>query len=174
MRPVPPSVRALLVLIVVVAASQLGAWLLLLILSPNHASTSSTCCILAWAALKFGGPIVGLFLAISTFIRHTRKAVDPSISGHLPHIDRQVRSMLFIGFSFLLGLTMTGLGLVMLIPAAWGASGGDMPPGYFKPSELQVERTILYAVIGTGVIGLVLLLGSLAAGVRLLLTWERR
>jgi len=172
-RPGKAIVQSLLILAAVVVGSELCAWLLTLILPANRTSNFATICMLAWAVLKFGGPIVGLFLAISSLVRNSRNPSAVMEPGGSPVIDKRKRRVLFVAIGLPVGFTLAGLGLVMIIPAVWLAGGGDMPMGYFKPSQLETQKMILYAIMGIGAVGIVLLISSLVAGVGLLLTREK-
>lgn len=64
------------------------------------------------------------------------------------------------------GIHLLALGILVIIPAAWLAGGGDRLPRPQNPSRPE----ILYVVVGIGAIGAVLLVASLVVGLVLLLT----
>lgn len=69
-----------------------------------------------------------------------------------------------------LGMMLMVFGGMMVIPAAWGAGGGDMPPGRGDPRTMQVDRVMLYAAFGIAIIGAAMQIASLIGGIVLLLT----
>lgn len=174
MRSIPPMVRALVIFAVAVLISRLIAAMLLMMLRADRTSALAGAMILIAVVMRIGGPIIGLFLAISDYRRMTRDPTKPSIIRvALSGDDRAKKTLSAMLFAFGLpaGLALMVFGLSMVIPAAWGAGGGDMPPGHGDPATMQVGWVLLYLSIGMAVVGLGLVAASLFAGIILL--WNR-
>lgn len=160
---------------VVVVILLLCARLLILNLPPDRTALLPTARILAAAVLTIGGPIIGLFLAITNYRRITGDPTKPpplsaSFAGRARMRRRRVTLFVAVGIPVGLGLML--FGGAMIIPAAWGASG-DMPPGPGNPSDMQFSRTLLYIVTGIAAAGAALLVTSLVTGIIVLLTHEK-
>jgi hypothetical protein len=170
------SIRALATFVVVTLISWSCAALLGHFLPANRTSSTATAMILAAAVLAIGGPIIGLFLAINYYRRTTRDPHKPTVIQAILN-DAQARrryALIFVAVGLSVGSSLLILGLVMLIPAAWLAGGGDRPPGSMKPSELQGPITIFRGVIAMAVGGAALMLAAAVVGVILLLTREHK
>jgi len=167
-----PILRAILIFVGVTIISWLTARLLVLLLPANRTSSFATLQILAWAVLTIGGPIIGLFLALVHCRRNMR---HPILPPPLPTFEsraqrRRRHTTLFVAVGIPVGFMLMLFFGAMVIPAAWGASGGDMPLGHGDPADMQVGRTILFVVTGMAAVGAILLITSLIVGIGLLLT----
>jgi hypothetical protein len=168
-------VRAIAIFAGVAIACWVSARLLFLGLPANRTSLAATVQLLAAAVLTIGGPIIGLFLAISHFRRSMpRNAKPPALPNVVSLADvRRRRATLFVAIGIPLGITLVLLFGSMVIPAAWLAGGGDMPAGHGNPNDMRVGQTILYVIIGLAGAGMVLLVSSLVVGIGLLLRRKR-
>jgi hypothetical protein len=165
-------VRASVIFAVILLISESCAALIWRNLPPNRTSSIAAALILTMAILEIGGPIIGLFLAISSYRRATRDPVKPTMIRTLLGGDAAERRKLlaiFVVVGISVGFSLLALGIVMVIPAAWLAGGGDRPPGPKTPQD----PTILYIVIAMAAAGAVLLAASLVVGIILLLTRKR-
>jgi hypothetical protein len=83
---------------------------------------------------------------------------------------RRKHIVIFMVVGLVVGFSLAIFGASMVIPAAWGAGGGDMPPGHGDPATMQVGQFMLYAAIGIALVGAALFVTSLIGGIVLLLT----
>jgi hypothetical protein len=170
-----PIVRAIGIFAVVAIISWLTGWLLVVHLPANRTSLFSTLLMLSSAVLAIGGPIIGLFLAISHYHRNIRDPVKlPTVPLLVDRARmRRRRATIFAVIGIPAGVALTIFFGGMVISAAWLAGGGDMPPGQGNPSDMLVGRTILYVSVGMAAAGVILSVTSLVLGIGLLLTREK-
>jgi hypothetical protein len=177
MKSLPPIVRALAIFAIVVAISWAGAGLLIHILPANRTNQTASVEILISAILEVGGPIIGLFLAVNSFIRLTRDRNKPPPLPYLasPGHPRKSRAAIFVMIGVPVGLAVMGLCGAMVIPVAWLAGGGDMPAGHGNPNDMQVGRAMLYIVFTLAGAGAILFVTALVIDISLLLRgrWNR-
>lgn len=165
MRAIPPIFRALGTFAVVALASLAGAAVINLNLPANRTSSLAAAMILGSAILMIGGPIVAVFLAVSTYLRATKIPAGPSFAV-AARAQRRRRITVLIVIGACTGGTMLGCGLLMALPAAFLAGGGDRLPGPNNPPDWA----IFHFFVDVAVVGLLLLVGSLVAGAILLMT----
>jgi len=166
--------RSIAIFTIVVVASWVTTWLIARLLPANRTSLPASLLIVATASLEIGGPIVGLFLAISHFWRNGQPRSglrpDPTIANR---VRIRNRATIFVAIGIPIGVMLIVFFGGMVIPAAWLAGGGDMPPGHGNPSGMQVGRAIFFVSIAMAAVGAILLATSLIIVIGLLLTRRR-
>lgn len=148
-------------------AAWAGAALINHSLPANRTSSLATGLFLAWAILKYAGPFLAAFLALSTYLRATKIPPDPSLVL-AARAQRLRRGTVFVVIGPCVGALMLIYGLFLALPAVYLAQGGDRPPG-----SVPQDWTVFHLVIGMAAFGLLLLVGSLVAGAFVLVAWRR-